>query len=246
MDHAAQHAGPAPQHQPVDYGPPPLSHREFISASGPDVPLLGQGGTVALPSGVWRGYYTNQGVRHNVCEFNLEFSGSDDRGIVGDGVDDVGRYHMTGFYGGRRISFTKTYEARSLNVSGVRHCQNQGHSVEYRGEMVGDSLGEGFRGAWTIHSSLGNYEGQFHLWPCMEGFTDAAPDAGDGDNGGRTFEESECVVCYDRPISTRLRPCGHVALCGTCAARLNPRKCPLCRVNFSAIEQHRAVPGSGQ
>jgi len=190
----------------------------------------------ALPSGMWSGYYTFAGMRHDVCEFNLEFSETGD--IDGKGVDDVGRYDIAGRYGAARLAFSKQYIARSQNTAGVVHYGNQGHTVEYRGELAGVSLGSGFRGAWTIRATLGDYDGQFHLWPAMEGWADTAP----AESSGATFEENECVVCYDRSISTCLRPCGHVALCGVCASRLNPRKCPLCRQNIVSVENRAPSP----
>ncbi len=47
-----------------------------------------------------------------------------------------------------------------------RNSENKGHRVEYRGQM--QSLGAGLRGTWSIRSSIGNYDGSFHLWPVME------------------------------------------------------------------------------
>ena len=42
------------------------------------------------------------------------------------------------------------YERGSLNNRHVvNHSENAGHSVEYRGERVGQSLGQGFRGMWS-------------------------------------------------------------------------------------------------
>lgn len=187
----------------------------------------------SLPSGMWRGYYTFSEVRHDVCEFSLNFEPAGGH-VTGDGVDDVGRYNITGAYQGSRLAFSKTYIPRSANVSGAVSFGNQGHTVEYRGELAGTSLGAGFRGIWSIRSSLGNYDGQFHIWPAMAGWSDEA--AHEAVPGATTFEESECVICYDRAISTCLRPCGHVALCSICASRLSPRKCPLCRVNITSIE----------
>lgn len=222
--------------------PLPLTHQAFIDAR--------VGSALEVPSGVWRGYYTYSGTRHDVCEFDLQFDPGFSGRLVGRGVDDVAKYVIDGLHAGRRVAFTKTYELGSNNMNDVRTWGNQGHSVEYRGELAGETLGEGFRGTWTIHSHLHTLEGQFHLWPCMSGFSDRASDhddaagtprtQGGGGAGGPTFEESECVVCYDRAISTRLRPCGHVALCGLCASRLSPRLCPLCRVNISSIENRPA------
>jgi len=197
---------------------------------------------LSLPSGIWRGYYTFAGARHDVCEFDLSFPDGTGQ-VTGSGVDDVGQYNIRGRHGGMRLAFSKTYVSGSRNIRGVVSYGNKGHTVEYRGEFAGSSLGSGFRGLWMIRSSHGDHNGQFHLWPAMPGFSDpdgnSPQDAGRGPGStSRTFEESECVVCYDRTISTRLQPCGHVALCSICAYRLNPRKCPLCRSEISAIEAH--------
>lgn len=191
-----------------------------------------------FPSGLWRGYYNCAGTRHDVCEFNLQFDGASGN-FSGSGVDDVGSYSITGIQHGTRMAFSKAYLRGSKNIAGVVSYGNQGHNVEYRGEMAGPSLGEGIRGCWSIRSSLGNDDGDFHLWPAMAGWSDQRQEA-------RTFSESECVVCYDRPISVCLRPCGHVALCGMCASRLNPRKCPLCRVSITSMESSQLPKEDGK
>lgn len=224
----------AERRQAASHGlPAPPSQVEYVSVGQLDALEAG------LPSGMWRGYYTFSGARHDVCEFNLTFGPGNDQ-VRGDGVDDVGQYTIEGLCRGSRLAFAKTYIPRSRNHTGVVTYGNQGHSVEYRGELAGSSLGGGFRGAWSIRAALGHYDGQFHLWPAMEGWSDQAPGSSSGASAGPVFEESECVICYDRAISTCLRPCGHVALCGVCAARLSPRKCPLCRATFSSIENRTA------
>jgi len=43
----------------------------------------------------------------------------------------------------------------------------------------------------------------------------------------------ECIVCFERPKDTLLQPCNHICCCSTCAAKLSPNICPVCR---SAIE----------
>lgn len=184
---------------------------------------------------MWRGYYTFSEARHDVCEFFLRFDQATGR-AAGMGRDDVGRYSIIGLCRGTRLAFSKTYVARSRNTAGVISNGNQGHTVEYRGELASALLASGFRGEWSIQSPQGSYGGQFHLWPVMEGWMGAP--ASQSGVGGRTFEASECVICYDRAISTRLRPCGHVALCGVCTSCLYPRKCPLCRVNIASIENY--------
>ena len=45
-----------------------------------------------------------------------------------------------------------------------------------------------------------------------------------------TAVRPDCVVCLDAPRSVALLPCGHLALCGACAARKEvARQCPVCR-----------------
>ena len=39
----------------------------------------------------------------------------------------------------------------------------------------------------------------------------------------------ECSACLTNAVNTRLNPCGHL-LCSECFARLNPKRCPICRV----------------
>jgi len=280
------------------------------------------------PSGIWRGYYTYHGNRHNVCEFNLEFRRnnsnhlgtlnpgttlnlgtvndrdramennntvddhectnlfsqvrlSNPHNVSGSGVDDVGSYTINGFYFINRIAFSKTYQLNSRNLQGVVHYGNVGHTVEYRGQLCGESLGSGVRGMWSIrHATHGSMDERFHLWPGMEGWQDIV--SGEEVNGEDTicstraqensltdaflgnrrptnsllvmsgsddripsnpqkeyvasFEDCECIVCLDRVISTCLRPCRHVALCGICASKLNPRVCPVCRAQITSIE----------
>jgi len=221
----------------------PLSQDEYISSELQLQQFVETQEASTLPSGSWRGYYTFSAIRHDVCEFNLEFDGAGH--ITGNGTDDVGQYTMEGLYGRSRIAFSKTYIARSENVSGVHHYGNKGHMVEYRGELAGDSLGSGFRGVWTIHSRGSSYTGQFHIWPTMEGWADSSNTNGMPSTGG-TFEENECVVCYDRAISTCLRPCGHIALCGVCASQLSPRRCPLCRRPINTIESRPQASTAGR
>jgi len=217
-----------------------MGQQDYIDQAPSARALLGESETsVEMPSGPWKGYYTFSGTSHDVCTFSLEFMA--DQTMRGDGIDDVGRYTIAGIFAPSRIAFSKKYVARSQNVAGVVSYGNKGHVVEYRGELAGDSLGHGFRGDWTIRDTLGNHDGRFHIWPAMEGWTDAGTSAAAGAGRGNVFEESECVICYDRKISTCLRPCGHVALCGICSGRLHPKICPLCRQPITAIERYSAA-----
>jgi hypothetical protein len=46
--------------------------------------------------------------------------------------------------------------------------------------------------------------------------------------------DNECAVCFDSGIDTVLRPCGHIAVCRTCAQKL--RVCPICRTGIDSRE----------
>lgn len=210
------------------------------------------------PSGAWRGCYKQTPARrgedeqHGVCEFQLRFAG--DGTVGGAGTDDVGAYTVNGRHGGGRIAFTKRYGRGSRNAAGYHNPENLGHSVEYRGsparlDAEGRPLfGRGLRGNWWLKHRLGDDEGQWHLWPVMRDWEQWEPAAepAAGGAGGRPpaaaaadEEVSECCVCYDAPIDTCLEPCGHVAMCSGCVARLpRPRRCPLCR---AAIERVTSV-----
>jgi hypothetical protein len=49
----------------------------------------------------------------------------------------------------------------------------------------------------------------------------------------RVVVDNECVVCFDGSVNTVLVPCGHVALCTTCARKLT--LCPICRASIDHI-----------
>ena len=141
-------------------------------------------------------------------------------------------------------SGVRTDRAGSASAGGVVRAENMGHTVEYRGmaaRRAADgtpSLGGGVRGSWHIDHPSGKFSGEWHLWPVMLS-SSPAPAADDDTAEG----ESECCVCYDRPIDTGLEPCGHVALCAGCASRLRPRRCPLCRANIQHMTRvERAAP----
>jgi hypothetical protein len=46
--------------------------------------------------------------------------------------------------------------------------------------------------------------------------------------------DTECAVCFDAGMDTVLRPCGHIAVCSTCAERLD--LCPICRTRIDSRE----------
>jgi len=203
--------------------------------------------TAALPpSGVWRGYYTYEGRQHNLCEFMLRFA--TDGSIKGEGVDDVGCYAITGRWSGHsagteQIDFCKKYSRGTANHQGLVTEDNEGHSVGYRGAVVGQHIGAGFRGAWSIRNAGTHSDGAFHLWPAMQEWVEAQSqvvvDPVQALQGYRpTFkvaENGECIVCFDEPISTCLQPCGHIALCAPCAELLRGQGCPICRTSIAAV-----------
>lgn len=45
----------------------------------------------------------------------------------------------------------------------------------------------------------------------------------------------ECVICFERPIAVRFRPCCHSCVCRDCAPRL--RECPVCNGVIKDAEQ---------
>jgi len=55
----------------------------------------------------------------------------------------------------------------------------------------------------------------------------AAPTALPG--GGAVESGMECVICYERQKDTLLQPCNHICCCSTCASKLKPNICPICR-----------------
>jgi ankyrin repeat protein len=51
-------------------------------------------------------------------------------------------------------------------------------------------------------------------------------------NGSGNSSSDLCVVCLDNPRQTVLVPCGHRALCTSCAYAQRSRHCPICRSNI--------------
>jgi hypothetical protein len=64
--------------------------------------------------------------------------------------------------------------------------------------------------------------------------------------------ETDCAICFERPRSTRLEPCGHSNFCWPCVSSIE--LCPLCRVpveNLSsyvpaALPKGKSPTGGGQ
>jgi len=239
-----------------------LSAAEGDAATGGDAATSSIARAAPFPSGAWRGFYSQDGNQHGVCEFALHFR--PDGSVRGKGCDDVGAYTLRGSHTGAFVSFTKQYLRSTNNAAGRRNHENAGHAVLYDGgpAAVGaDGLpdyGRGMRGKWAIRHPLGDSDGHWHLWPIMDGWARAhgAPEAHTGHSNGTGAEsqgaaaargtgagptvdedEFECVVCYDAPIDRCLEPCGHVAVCGACAERLKPRRCPLCRTDIQRVDR---------
>lgn len=209
------------------------AHLQYVGVSQDDGTELVRASP--FPSGAWRGYYTQYGASHAVCEFPLSFG--PDGAVSGRGADDIGSYSLRGVWsaGSGRVAFTKQYLRGSRTAGGGLSSENNGHAVEYRGTAARltaqgtASLGGGLRGTWSLRDGRHRDSGDFHLWPVMASWTPPEPeDGGTGTEGG----EAECCVCYDAAINVRLEPCGHVALCDGCARRLHPQRCPLCRADI--------------
>lgn len=50
------------------------------------------------------------------------------------------------------------------------------------------------------------------------------------------MEDAEkCIACEDAVVNCCLIPCGHVLLCIPCARKVNPARCPVCRVPFQQV-----------
>eukprot|EP00811_Abedinium_folium_P000877 NODE_10805_length_1328_cov_4.639467.p3 GENE.NODE_10805_length_1328_cov_4.639467~~NODE_10805_length_1328_cov_4.639467.p3 ORF type:complete len:188 (+),score=57.06 NODE_10805_length_1328_cov_4.639467:562-1125(+) len=59
----------------------------------------------------------------------------------------------------------------------------------------------------------------------------SSPDAGKQFTGPNTGQAGppECIICMDALVNTVFVPCGHMAACSACAARLHRKPCPVCR-----------------
>ena len=44
----------------------------------------------------------------------------------------------------------------------------------------------------------------------------------------------DCVVCMEAERQVRFK-CGHVCACTSCARKLQPKRCPICRVTFASF-----------
>eukprot|EP00928_Gymnodinium_smaydae_P099558 TRINITY_DN9538_c0_g1_i2.p1 TRINITY_DN9538_c0_g1~~TRINITY_DN9538_c0_g1_i2.p1 ORF type:complete len:442 (+),score=19.65 TRINITY_DN9538_c0_g1_i2:120-1445(+) len=253
------------------YACSPPNANAYLAAAHQRVQNSTQSGVQSWPSGVWRGYYMQFDLTHSLCDFDLVFR--EDGRVSGKGADDVGHYRISGNFSGDRVAFTKSYIEGSRTAYGhVNRETNMGHSVHYRGKMVGDTFGQGFKGEWYIAYTRNGYrgKGRFHLWPAMpnwrQAFAESAPSAPGQEelvpfDSPPSLTPSEpsrfhvtrdniCIVCFDRPINTCLQPCQHVAVCSSCVLLLPaPRRCPICRSDIKTCTdsqgiEHRIPDGS--
>jgi len=134
-------------------------------------------GYESLPSGVWRGWYWQYGSQHNLCEFSLSFKVPRNNQarqqrfkIKGEGHDDVGQYTIKGTVNTSdgNMSFDKNYIRGTGNPQ-----ENYGHCVVYSGRLI--SLGQGFKGCWSINHWHYRGSGDFHLWPIEPAWNPAPP-----------------------------------------------------------------------
>lgn len=222
--------------------------RGHSSSSSDDGDLLH-----GFPSGLWSGYYNQDGRNHALTQFRLEVTASGD--LSGTGVDDVGQYTIDGKMRkrGRQMKFHKRYLVGTPASNGMLSGENAGHTVKYKGEMVGQGLHQGFRGTWKIR---GVDSGAFHLWPAMPDWQRFAPPASAPALAPLGVIEAQpvpaqpvpvvfvvtddniCTVCFDRPIDVCLLPCTHVAVCGSCAEACRHQGCPICRSRIEHIARH--------
>ncbi len=102
-------------------------------------------GEALYPSGPWTGFYTYSPSDKHRMDLNLEFH---EGSIVGDGIDDVGRFLVRGSYDAAEgeCRWVKTYPGS--------------HNVYYRGFREG----KGIWGTWDIELGAAGHGG-FHIWP---------------------------------------------------------------------------------
>merc|ERR1719355_521007 len=47
--------------------------------------------------------------------------------------------------------------------------------------------------------------------------------------------DSTCLICFEKPVMTLFRTCGHVCACETCAKQFHGKQCPVCRKEIYEI-----------
>jgi len=220
-------------------------NHEWVKTSCPR-PMLMQ-----FPSEVaakFRGYYSQYGRDHSLCEFQLTFEQQtfvNGVGVLsGRGNDKVGGYTVKGIFNcnNGRMAFTKKYYRGFCCNS----KENLGHEVEYRGCVQG-CLAAGIRGRWVVSTNIYSGNGDFHIWPTqpVQQSSEGQPSRVNMTKSGlrqrlpETFVASvdnECVVCFDANVSSVVRPCGHISMCSGCAIKVT--RCPICRGYVDIIEPY--------
>lgn len=102
----------------------------------------------------WKGEFQQGEVTYDM-DMNLQVSDQD--GIYGTGVDDIGAWCCAGSQKKDAITFVKYYRLS--------------HVVEYKGKMVADEVTglDRIEGTWSIPEQDETYEGTFWMEPLWEG-----------------------------------------------------------------------------
>ena len=142
-------------------------------------------------------------------------------------------------------------------------------------------MAQGLRGKWDVHTYKYKGTGPFHIWPAnpppplpiataipvakavpvadSEASAPPPEDLLSLPMGYVASDNNECVICFERGVNTVLRPCGHIAMCSTCAVLVNESSrtvwmasgtpaphpytsggggaCPICRTTITSIEE---------
>jgi len=58
-------------------------------------------------------------------------------------------------------------------------------------------------------------------------------------NANKEDDVNQCKVCFDQTANAALIPCGHLALCYSCAVHIQKQSgtCPICRQSFNSVFQ---------
>lgn len=59
---------------------------------------------------------------------------------------------------------------------------------------------------------------------------------------GEIRDAKHCIVCYDAPRNTMLRPCRHELMCSECSEKARAKKnvCPLCQTEIEEVLKNEA------
>lgn len=106
--------------------------------------------------------------------------------------------------------------SRSRGEAELQHCQSENARGHRRRSEVN------VRMKWSIvcHFFLGEHQPISPLPPTVN---EPSPE----ELLRQLQEERTCKVCMDKLVSIVFIPCGHLVVCGDCAASL--RHCPICR-----------------